>query len=453
MAEETALANEQLQIHLANQDKEALDAFLWGLPFEDRARLINRLEAPQREALMTQLSPEDAAALLEELAEEQARLLFMAVPAEQAAQIADEIHSNVRADIIGGMDAKSTDAILRFMEPEEAKDLRELISYAADTAGGLMITEFLSYRDTMTVGDILDDLRTHGEEYADYDVQYAYIEDEAGKLVGVLRMRDLLFAQKSRKASAVMIKNPVSVNATDPLDRLIRFFDDHGFFGVPVVGDSDELCGVLRRSDVGKAAAARANSIFLRVSGIIGGEELRDMPLKTRFSRRLSFLSINIFLNIIAASVIAMKMDVLDQVIALAVFMPIISDMSGCSGNQAVAVSIRELALGLVKPKEFFRVFKKEAAVGVINGICLGVLLGIVAYLWKGNIWLGAVAAVALCINTLVAVCFGGLIPLLLKGMRLDPALVSGPVLTTVTDMCGFFLVLTLAGFVLEKLV
>jgi magnesium transporter len=126
--------------------------------------------------------------------------------------------------------------------------------------------------------------------------------------------------------------------------------------------------------------------------------------------------------------------------------------MSGCSGNQAVAVSMRELSLGLVTPSETLRVWLKEVAVGCINGAALGALLGTAAWLWKGNPFLGLVVGTAMAINTLVAVSIGGTIPLILRRLRFDPALASGPVLTTVTDMCGFFLVLTFARVMLARL-
>jgi magnesium transporter len=183
----------------------------------------------------------------------------------------------------------------------------------------------------------------------------------------------------------------------------------------------------------------------LKASGIIGGEELRSMPTTERSRRRLSWLSLNIVLNLISASVIAVYQETLSSVIALAVFLPIISDMSGCSGNQAVAVSIREMALGLLKPYEFARVFVKEMWMGIINGLVLGCLLGILAALWKQNIYFGCVVGGALALNTLVSVCLGGIIPLLLKLNKRDPALASSPILTTVTDMCGFFFALFFA--------
>ena len=140
-------------------------------------------------------------------------------------------------------------------------------------------------------------------------------------------------------------------------------------------------------------------------------------------------------------------------VIALAAFLPIISDMSGCSGNQAVAVSIRELSLGLVKPNDWGRVWLKEISVGLLNGLTLGLLLGVVALLWQGNAYLGLVVGSALALNTLVSVSIGGAVPLVLRRFELDPALASGPILTTVTDMCGFLLTLSFAAAMLHKLV
>ena len=172
--------------------------------------------------------------------------------------------------------------------------------------------------------------------------------------------------------------------------------------------------------------------------------------MAVRSGRRLAWLSANIVLNVLAASVIVYFEDTLTRLIALAAFLPIISDMSGCSGNQAVAVSMRELSLGLVRPRETFRVWAKEVSVGLINGAVLGLLLGLVAWLWRGSPVLGIVVGAALALNTVVAVSIGGTVPLILKGFGVDPALASGPILTTVTDICGFFLALGFAALALS---
>jgi magnesium transporter len=257
---------------------------------------------------------------------------------------------------------------------------------------------------------------------------------------------------KNRPIGEVMVKEPLSVNVNTPLRDLRDFFMQYNFLGIPVVADDGHLVGIVRSSTVREETNRRTNQLFLKFAGIVGGEEFRSMSLFKRSSRRLSWLSINIILNIIAASVIALYQDTLEKAIVLAVFLPIISDMSGCSGNQAVAVSIRELTLGLVRPRELIRVLSKESAIGMINGIVLGLLLGGAALLWKGNPYLGLVVGVSLAANTLVAVSFGGLVPLILRGMRTDPALASGPLLTTITDMCGFFFVLSFASLMLPRL-
>jgi magnesium transporter len=329
-----------------------------------------------------------------------------------------------------------------------------------------MNTEYLAYRETNSVDDVLNDLRRFADDYATYNVQYIYVVssgdaaensdhkgDSAGRLVGVLPLRDLVLAPRGRRISQMMIKNPTSVDDSMTLDNLQHLFDSRPLFGLPVVDDDGMLLGVVRRSDIQQASEEQAGRTFLRFAGILGGEELRSLPLKTRCGRRLSWLSINIVLNIIAASVISMYEETLAAVIALAVFLPMVSDMSGCSGNQAVAVSTRELVLGVIKPGDFWHVFRKEVLLGLINGIALGILLGIVAYVWKGMPALGLVVGGALACNTLIAVCLGALIPLLLKGFKLDPALASGPILTTLTDMCGFFLVLSFAQLMLPWLV
>ena len=173
------------------------------------------------------------------------------------------------------------------------------------------------------------------------------------------------------------------------------------------------------------------------------------MPLTLRSRRRLSWLSLNIVLNLMAASIIMLHEETIAAVIALAVFLPIISDMSGCSGNQAVAVSMRELTLGVTRPRDIFRVLFKECSLGIVNGIVLGIIIGLVAFVYEGDWMFSFVVGAALAANTLVAVCIGGAVPLLLKGLKTDPALASGPILTTVTDMCGFLIVLTLASVAL----
>ena len=185
--------------------------------------------------------------------------------------------------------------------------------------------------------------------------------------------------------------------------------------------------------------------ILTSFSGIVGGDELRSMPVFPRALRRMSVLGFNLILSAIAASVILHFETTIGQLTALAFFIPIIGNMSGCSGNQAVGVTIRELALGLIKPEDWRRVLWKEIQVGLINGLLLGIFLSLVALSLHRGPLIGLVAGGALALNSLFALCLGGLVPLVLRNFRIDPALAAPPIVTSLSDMCGFLIFLSVA--------
>ncbi|WP_421977054.1 magnesium transporter [Roseivirga seohaensis] len=443
---------EQLAELIASSDQEGIHDYMDENKSEDIIHAFSHLNRTEQNDLLGLMSAEDGASLLERIPQSQAVQLIEDVETETAASILNQLYSDEQVDIISELDDDDAHAILEEMYPKEAENIRRLIHYDSDCAGGVMITEYLAFECTETVGEITTKLRDNSEEYEDYNVQYIYVVDD-GVFVGVLQMRDLLLSKASVPLSKIVIKNALTVKDTDHLTELISFFDKYDFYGVPVVNEANILLGIVMRKHVREAENDRFNTELLETQGIVGGEELRTMPVMLRSRRRLSWLSVNILLNIIAASVIAFYQDTLQEVIALAVFLPVISDMSGCSGNQAVAVSLRELSLGVVKPYELMRVLWQEVKVGLINGAVLGALIGLAAFFWQGNAYLGLVVGGALAINTVVAVAIGGTIPLFLKKMKVDPALASGPILTTVTDMLGFFLALTFAGLALAHLV
>ena len=434
-------------------DRDGIQAFLDSLPPMETARAVSRLSDEQRTKLVQILDPEDAAELLLDLPDEQAADILEDTLTDHAADILEKMSASEQADLLAEVNDSHAEAILDAMSEKDGAVARQLLQYPEDTAGGLMETQFLAFRESMRVQEVIDDLRKNVESYSDYEVQYAYVVSSDGRLVGVLRLRDILMTMPSAPIHTIMVAQPLAVPARTSLDELRDFYKEHAsFLGIPVTDDEEHLVGIVSRSSVKEAEEDQATSAFLKISGVVGGEEFRSMPLVQRSARRLSWLGPNIILNIAAASIIALFQDTLQAVIALAVFLPMISDMSGCSGNQAVAVSIRELALGLIRPTEFAHVFLKEIGIGLINGLVLGSVLGFVAVLWQGNVYLGLVVGAALALNTLLSVLLGGLVPLLLRRVGVDPALASGPLLTTATDMCGFFLVLGLATLALPQL-
>jgi magnesium transporter len=442
---------EILRAFLGQDDRRGLNDYLSALTGEESLRAMSRLEPEEQRLIMARVSPESAAEFIEYIPNEPAAELLSDLNPEVAASIVSELDSDDAADVLAELEEEDLEEILRFMDERDAGEARQLLAYDEDVAGGLMMTEFFSYPRAFRAGAVLQDLARREEEYELHNVHYIYVTGRGKKLLGVVLIRDIVFAAPSVRLGEI-VRPADSVRDSTPLDELENLFDENHFTAVPVVDAETRMLGVVHRRAVYDAVAERAESEHLKSQGIVGGEELRSMPTTVRSRRRLSWLSLNIVLNIIAASVIAQFQDVLSAVIVLAVFLPIISDMSGCSGNQAVAVSMRELSLGVIKPADFYYVWRKEAVVGVINGIVLGLLIAAVAWVWQGNPWLGLVVGLALSVNTLVAVSIGGTVPVVLKALKIDPAVASGPILTTITDMCGFFLLLGTASLLLPRL-
>jgi magnesium transporter len=437
--EEVTPRHKRLSEAVESRDLIVAQLIINGASADDQRRIISQLDLKTREQLCELLPPQETADLLENLAEVQAVELLEELPAEIAADVLEEMDADVSGDLLRELDDDDTEAILAEIDDkEESNELRERSNYEDDSAGGLMSDQLLAFPLIATVSDV--------------DVQYFFVVDAENQLAGVLSLRSLLLGKRSTTIEKLMIPNPLSVSVHTTLEELEDLFEEKQYLGFPAVDDDGKLKGIVSRRAVTEALSENQTDDYLKAAGIVGGEELRSMPLKDRCLRRLAWLGPNILLNLLAASIIASYEDTLQAVIALAVFLPMVSDMSGCSGNQAVAVSIRELTLGVIRPRDYVRVMIKEGLLGITNGVVLGIVLGTIATLWKGSLFLGLVIGGALTLNTILSVLLGGVIPLVLKRFKADPALASGPILTTCTDMCGFFLVLNLATLALDRL-
>lgn len=438
-----------LQQAVDASDEQQVADIVESLSSQEALRQVSRMNADDRDQVISILAPEAAAELIEEAPAGLAAAMIKDLDSSVAAKIMEELQSDTQADIVNEIKKEDADAILSEMDAESAAEVRKLSQYDPDTAGGLMELEAFTFLSDETVGTVLKRLIEGDEEFERHRGQHPYILDESGRLIGVVSLRGLLRSKRAVRLADIM-RPVISVPPEMKQDVLVVLFDENPFLGVPVVDGRGVLLGIVSRLDVAEAQLERVEQQSLSRQRI--GDELRSMPIWLRSKRRLAWLSSNIVLNIIAASVIAAYEETLAAVIAIAVFLPMVSDMSGCSGNQAVGVSMRELSLGLTRPIDIFHVLKKEFSVGIINGIVLGILIGIVAWIWKDNVYLGVVIGLALSVNTLIAVSIGGTIPLILKYFGIDPAVASGPLLTTVTDMAGFFLVLSLASLFMTQL-
>ena len=443
---------ERLEAIISQNDIKQLEAHFHRLSNADKILALSRLDDELRQKILTLLPHEQAADLMEAMPDEQAVEMIDALPVSEAAAIIDEMDSDKQVDLLTKLENNEAEAILNNMDPKEAQDARQRLEYPEDTAGGMMITEYLAFNQRLRVSDLLKNLYDHGDQYSEYDIQYFYIINDDNHLIGLVQMRDLLLSRKDTELSKLLTKNLKTVSVNDNQEKLQTTLDNCSFIALPVLDKSQRLIGILRREAVLEASSAVDSNTFRSFSGIIGGEEFRTMPLYARSRRRLSWLWVNILLNLVSISVIALFQDTIKEVVFLAVLLPMVSDMSGCSGNQAIAVSIRELALGQLKPNEFIRVFLKESSVGLINGIVLGITIAAVAILYSGNPYLGLIVGAALSINTLFSVCLGGLLPLFLRRIKIDPAVAASPLLTTMTDMLGFFFLLYFATQFLDKL-
>jgi magnesium transporter len=325
---------EQLDRIIDSDNVEHLETFLHLLPPEDTAYTLSHLEEEQLSKLILSVRPELAAQLIMHLADAQAADVIEELPPQPAAAIVDELGSDDQADVLAGMDAQDAEAILTHMDPQEAADARRLVEHEPDTAGGIMITEYLAFTTDRSVAGVLADLRHNVDEYAQYDVQYVYVTDAHGALRGNVRLRDLVLAPGDLPLEQIMRTDPVSVDVSDELEVLDSVFDRHPFEALPAVDDDGRLVGVVHRGAVEEAYGEESDRALMRFGGIIGGEELRSMRLLSRGLRRFAFLVPNIVLLLLSISVIwAFEAVVLAKVTSLFMFLPLSGRSVGLCGQ------------------------------------------------------------------------------------------------------------------------
>ncbi|MGD9688136.1 MAG: magnesium transporter [Phycisphaerales bacterium] len=407
-------------------------AFFATISTEHAARLISAVpDDAEARALVLWLPPGQAAEIVSAMAPAHAARLLASLPSDE------------RADLLAALEPDPRGAIQALLPDAARSDAARLLRYEPGTAGGLMETEFLAYPAESTVADAIRDLRTNREKYAAIGVQYVYIVDAQRRFVGVAPIRDLMLAPEHATLRAIVRGEPVSVRDGATTHELASAFDEHSYIALPVVDERGTLLGVVNRADATEREHEEAEDDFRVSLGIVGGEELRSMPVLTRFRRRSAWLGVNLLLCLGGAAIVAMHQQTIAKVIIVAAVLPVVSASSGNAAMQAAAVSIRELTLGVIEPGAWRRVLVHELSLAALLAIPLGVALAFLSRLWGADWTVGAAVGAAMALNSLIAIALGALCPLVLRRLSIDPALASGPIATTLADVSGFAITLT----------
>jgi magnesium transporter len=411
----------------------------------DLAELLTALDEKERVSVVQALPPELSSQALAEMPEEaHAEETLAALDPDLAAEIVDELDDDDAADILGELDPKRQEQILSAVEDRSEVD--QLLRYHEETAGGLMTTHMVTVTDTATAEQALDEIRRQAEEVEDF--YQVFVVDLENHLIGTLPFKDLVISRPERPVRAFMIDADIFVTPDLDQEEVARLMARYNLPSVPVVDEQGRLLGRVTFDDVIDVVEAETTEDLLKFGGVSPDEELAA-GWRTAVRSRLPWLSVNLLTAFLAGGVVYSFQHTIQRTLALAVWMPIIAGMGGNAGTQALAVTVRRLALGLLPVKVFTRVVGKEILVGIINGLAIGVVVGIVAA-WMGEgPRLGLVVFLAMVGNLMVAGFAGAFIPILLERSGIDPAVASSIFVTTFTDVCGFLLLLGLAGMLL----
>ena len=412
----------------------------------DLADVLTALDDKERLAVVEALPAELSSQALAEMPEEaHASETLAALDPGRAAAIVRELDDDDAADILGELDPSQQEQILSGMR-EERTEVDRLLRYDEETAGGRMTSHVVTVPASATAEQALDEIRRQAEEVEDF--YQVFVVDRDRKLVGVLPFKDLVISRPERPVRSFMTDADIFVTPDLDQEEVARLMARYNMPSVPVVDDLGRLLGRVTFDDVIDVVEAETTEDLLKFGGVSPDEDLAA-GWKDAVRSRLPWLSLNLLTAFLAGGVVYFYQSTIQQTLALAVWMPVIAGMGGNAGTQALAVTVRRLALGLIPVDVFTRVVGKEILVGITNGIVMGLAVGTVAALLGEGPRLGAVVFMAMAGNLMVAGFAGAFIPIVLERLGVDPAVASSIFVTAFTDVCGFLLLLGLAGAVL----
>ena len=424
-------------------DVERLRDLAGDLHEADLGELLGVLSPEEQPQLVRLLGDDFDFTALTEIDETVRVRLLEALSPQVVAEGVRDLDSDDAVYLLEDLDEDDKQAILEQMSVPERLRLARALDYPEETAGRRMQTDFVAVPPFWTVGQTIDFLGVDDDlPETFYEI---FVVEPTFRLIGTVPLDRLLKAKRPTKISEVMHEEQHIVRATDDQEDVARLFKRYNLVSVAVVDEAERLVGMLTVDDIVDVIEEEAEEDIRAMAGV-GDEELSDTVAYTARSR-LPWLMVNTVTAFLAASVIGIFDGTIEQMVALAVLMPIVASMGGNAGTQAMTVTVRALATREISRRNAGRIIRRELLVGLLNGVVLAILVGGVAGAWFRNWELGCVIAAALVGNIVVAGLFGVLIPLTLNARKIDPAVASGVFLTTVTDVVGFSLFLGTAAW------
>lgn len=431
-------------------DLNQLKAELNHLPPVDVGDYIAELPPDRRAIAYRLLNKAQATDVFEYLPQEVQEELIGSLHDSQVFQIVETMSPDDRAELFDELPAGVVKRLLQQLSPEERQATSLILGYAESTAGRVMTTEYVRLREGLTVAEALSKIRLSDRDKE--VIYYAYVTDNNRKLVSVVSLRQLLFTIPDVLIRDIASSHVIKARTEMPQEEVAHLMKRYDLLAVPVVDREDRLVGIITIDDVVDILEEEATEDIQKIAGVSGGDEAALSPPQVTIRKRLPWLLGNIVLYVGAASAIAPFQTVISVVPVLAVIMPILSNTSGNVAIQALSVTVRGLGVGEVTPLDTLKILRKEILAGLGTAVALGLSLGILSLIWSSppERWVAIVAGTVMAINVFVAASLGTVLPMGLKRLKLDPALISGPLLTTILDAVGFLTFLSVISAALR---
>lgn len=414
---------------------------------DEAARLFEDAPAAEVAALLDEQPAARSVQVLERLSPDQGALVLAEMSPATAKKLLRTFSPHRAAALLARLDREQREARLAQLDPALANELRSLTQYPADTAGGIMEPRVVAFRPSSTVREVIRRLRSLRRT----GVQDVFLVDERGRLLGSVSLQDIVLAALDERLDELVKAQPVFVTATASRDEVVSELETHRVGSLPVVDFDGRLIGVLRQQELINAARQDATADLLTMVGVSADERALSTPLFA-VKKRLPWLQINLLTAFLAAAVVGIFEGTIAQFTALAVLLPVVAGQSGNTGAQALAVTMRGLALREIRTSHWARVVLKELAVGATNGVAVALTTSVAVYIWSRSLGLALVIAISMVISMTAAGFAGAAIPVILAKLNQDPANSGSIILTTVTDVVGFFSFLGIATLLMSML-